>query len=49
LPGGRYEVTGPDGRLLGRGDADAAVELVVEHLPAGCGPAVPGTAEDISP
>jgi hypothetical protein len=48
LSDGHYEVTTPDGHPLGRGNADAAVELVVKHLPADCGPAVPGTADDVS-
>jgi hypothetical protein len=46
---GQYEVLGYDGRVLGRGDADAAARLVADHLPPDCGPAVPGTAEDVSP
>jgi hypothetical protein len=33
--------------LLGRGDAETAADLVVKHLPPGCGPAVAGTAEDL--
>lgn len=44
---GQYEVFSPDGQVLGRGDAEAAVRLVVEHLPANCGPAVPGTAKNV--
>lgn len=34
-------------RLLGRGNAQIAVELVIQGLPQGCGPAVVGTAEDL--
>lgn len=37
----------PDG-LIGVGNAFEAVLLVVEYLPRGCGPAVSGTAEDLS-
>ncbi len=34
-------------RKIGRGDANAAVRLAVAHLPPGCGPARPGTADDL--
>jgi hypothetical protein len=44
---GQYEVRGRIGEVLGRGDADAAVQLVIDHLPAKCGPAVPGTADEL--
>jgi hypothetical protein len=44
---GQYEVLSPDGQVLGRGDAEAAIRLVVEYLPPDCGPAVPGTADDV--
>jgi hypothetical protein len=46
---GQYDVLSPDGQVLGRGDAEAAARLVVENLPANCGPAVPGTADDLPP
>jgi hypothetical protein len=49
LPNGQYEVVGPDGQALGRGDAEEAARLVVENLPANCGPAIPGTADDLPP
>ena len=42
---GEYEVV-RGGVVLGRGNAEEAAELVVAHLPPGCGPAVPGTADD---
>jgi hypothetical protein len=42
-----YEVLSASGVALGRGDAEAAAELVVANLPPGCGPAVPGTADDL--
>lgn len=45
---GQYQVLSPDGQVLGRGDVEAAVQLVIEHLPENCGPAVAGTAEDVS-
>jgi hypothetical protein len=45
---GYIEVFDPDGRSLGRGDADFAADLVVRHLPEHCGPAVVGTAEDLA-
>jgi len=47
LPDGRYEVIGTGGRSLGIGSAEFAAALVVASLPAGCGPAVRGTAEDL--
>ncbi len=46
---GQYEVRGPEDQVLGRGNAEAAVRLVVEHLPTNCGPAVPGTADNVQP
>ena len=45
---GRYEVTDALEKVLGRGDAEVAAELVVGNLPPGCGPAVAGTADDLS-
>lgn len=50
LPLGRdeYEVIGSSGETLGRGNAAAAVALAVAALPPNCGPAVPGTAEQLS-
>jgi hypothetical protein len=47
LEKGGYEVMSLSGVALGRGDAEAAAELVVANLPPGCGPAVPGTADDL--
>ncbi|MFD6996242.1 DUF6193 family natural product biosynthesis protein [Streptomyces mirabilis] len=46
---GRFRVFVPRvGTLLGETDtAEAAVTLVVAHLPAGLGPAVAGTADDL--
>jgi hypothetical protein len=44
---GRYKVFAPDGRLIGTGDANTAVELVVRHLPPECGPAIRGIADDV--
>jgi hypothetical protein len=46
---GRFQVFVPrGGTLLGETDtAEAAVALVVAHLPAGLGPAVAGTADDL--
>jgi len=46
-PDGQYEVVSREGHVIGRGDAEAAVRLAVEHLPAGCGSAIPGTAADL--
>ena len=47
LSNGRYEVFGPNGQALGLGDAEAAVRLVVANLPTNCGPALPGTADEL--
>jgi len=43
-----YQVVGPTGHVLGKGNGEIAADLVVRNLPHGCGPAVPGTAEDIA-
>jgi hypothetical protein len=43
-----YEVFTLDRRCLGRGDADATADLLVAHLPPGCGPAVIGTVETLA-
>ncbi len=45
---GEYEVISCSGESLGRGTAADAVALVVSALPPNCGPAVPGTAEQLS-
>jgi hypothetical protein len=42
-----YEVIGSSGESLGRGNAADAVALAVAALPPSCGPAVPGTAEQL--
>ena len=44
----QYEVISSHGKSLGRGNAAEAVALVVAALPPNCGPAVPGTADDLS-
>jgi hypothetical protein len=44
---GRFAVLNPRGSLLGEGSAAEALDLVVRNLPANCGPAVKGTAEDL--
>ncbi|MEU4540579.1 DUF6193 family natural product biosynthesis protein [Streptosporangium sp. NPDC023825] len=48
LGNGRYRVSGParDVDVDEVDSADAAIALVVARLPAGCGPAVEGTAHD---
>jgi hypothetical protein len=48
LGGAKYEVMSCSGESLGRGDAADAVALVVAALPPDCGPAVPGTAEQLA-
>jgi uncharacterized protein DUF6193 len=42
-----FEVRARGGVVLGRGDAVTAVDLVVGYLPANCGPAVPGSSDDL--
>lgn len=47
-----YEILDRDGRTLGRfatGDEERVVDLLLAHLPADCGPAVVGSAEDLFP
>ncbi|GAA1072189.1 hypothetical protein F4556_003344 [Kitasatospora gansuensis] len=39
----------PGGQVIGSLTADAAVELVVSHLPADCGPAIDGTPDVLEP
>ena len=46
--GDEYEVIGSSGESLGRGNAAHAVALAIAALPPNCGPAVPGTAEQLS-
>ncbi len=48
LRSGEYEVVDPAGRPLGQGNAEVAADLVVRHLPVGCGRAVPGTAHQLA-
>jgi hypothetical protein len=43
----RVEVVSSSGVVLGRDGAEATAELVVANLPPGCGPAMPGTADDL--
>jgi hypothetical protein len=42
-----YQVISASGKSLGRGNAADAVALVIAGLPPNCGPAVPGTSEDL--
>lgn len=44
---GNFVVGKQGSRDLGIGDADLALSLVLDNLPAGCGPAVRGTAEKL--
>lgn len=48
LPGGQYQVVDPSDVVLGQGDAEMAADLVVRHLPPGCGAAVAATADDLT-
>ncbi|HNO76577.1 MAG TPA: DUF6193 family natural product biosynthesis protein [Phycisphaerae bacterium] len=48
LPGGRYEVTGLENKLLYRGAVlENVLSVVVANIPPDCGPAISGTAHDI--
>ena len=44
----QYEIMSYSGESLGRGNAAEAVAIAVAALPPNCGPAVPGTAEQLS-
>ena len=44
---GEYEVFDASGKVVGRGDAERAVQLLIDHLPPNCGPAIKGTADDL--
>ncbi|WP_455352651.1 DUF6193 family natural product biosynthesis protein [Streptomyces sp. SYSU K217416] len=44
-----WEPRGSDRHVVGEADSPTeAVALVVAHLPAGCGPAIDGTADDLN-
>ncbi len=45
---GRYKVVSASGDDLGCVDEEEAADLVVANLPEGCGPAVPGTADNMT-
>ncbi|MGW4293353.1 DUF6193 family natural product biosynthesis protein [Micromonospora chersina] len=50
LGGNRFQVQTPDGTTAATGvTAEDAVDVVVAHLAPACGPAVPGTAQDLVP
>jgi hypothetical protein len=44
---GEYQVFEASGNVVGSGDAERAVQLLVQHLPPNCGPATKGTAHDL--
>jgi hypothetical protein len=44
----KYEVITFSGTSLGRGGPIEAIAIVVAHLPPGCGPALPGTSDDLA-
>jgi len=44
---GQYQVFDASGKVIGRGDAESAVQLLIDHLPPNCGPATKGTADDL--
>lgn len=45
--GQQFKVFDRSGRRVGQGDADQAVQWLIDHLPFNAGPAVKGTAEDL--
>lgn len=45
--GQQFKVYAPGGQRLGPGDADQAVQWLIDHLPPNAGPAVKGTAEEL--
>jgi hypothetical protein len=44
---GRYKVFDRRRKLVGEGEAEQAVQLLIDHLPPGCGHATKGTADDL--
>lgn len=44
----RYTVADSKGNFLGEGDTAETIELLVQNLPANCGPAIQGTADNLS-
>jgi len=45
----RYSVRMPDSQeVIGEGTVDEVLDMVIEHLPENCGPAVSGTADDFN-
>lgn len=43
-----FQVLSGSGKAVGKGDAQEAVSLAVQHLPTGCSAAVHGTADELS-
>ena len=46
---GTYEARGIENHLLGKGSAEEVIKIVVANLPPNCGPARPGTADELDP
>ena len=44
---GQYQVCDRSSRVLGKGNVEEVVNITIANLPAGCGPAIAGTAEDL--
>lgn len=47
MKSGSYSVFDSTGKLIGRGDTEVAVQLLITHLPPGSGRAVKGTRGDL--
>ena len=45
---GQFTVGQQAGKILGNGDPEFAVSLVLDNLPVQCGPAIRGTADDLN-
>jgi hypothetical protein len=43
-----FQVLSGSGEAVGNGDVHETMTLAVQHLPAGCGAAVHGTADDLT-
>ena len=43
---GRFRVYSPGGKVIGEGNVEQAIEMLISNLPPNCGRAVSGTAED---
>lgn len=44
---GRFRAYSPSGELIGEGNAEEVIGMLIANLPVDCGPAVNGTADDL--